>query len=341
MSDPATVVAANQAPRKPGTRAAAAHGRKLLSITGGRYGILATALERVSTVQSASADGHWVIRTSGLRRSASVDLSALWLSISLPLRRQSGPLSLGIIGSMLSRNGRVAASVRIVGQRRQGGREVVADIPADLLLWDDESEFRRVLGSTIAGLDTALATNPQCCDSPSPTGSPREQVEANFDEAGWPSQPGEGDRLEVPLDVPGNYFVANVEHGGPSASLTVPILAAELGAAPAVCRNAVAVLLWLTASRVRMVKPTRSRRALALEVSLLPGHCKPIGFAHACAALSVALQQCAAEAALLVADEDLARLYLSNLGFQLRHEVSAPRADVHPLADDSSKGVCL
>ena len=36
--------------------------------------------------------------------------------------------------------------------------------------------------------------------------------------------------------------------------------------------------------------------------------------AHACAALSVALQRCAAEAALLVADEELARIYLKNLG---------------------------
>ena len=58
-------------------------------------------------------------------------------------------------------------------------------------------------------------------------------------------------------------------------------------------------------------------------------------------ALSVALQLCAAEAALLGADEGLARLYLSILGFQLHHEVSAPPGDVHPLADDSSKGVCL
>jgi hypothetical protein len=64
-----------------------------------------------------------------------------------------------------------------------------------------------------------------------------------------------------------------------------------------------------------MVKPARSRRTLALEVSLPPGHCNTIGLGHACAALSVALQQFAAEAALLVADENLAQTYLSNLGF--------------------------
>jgi len=346
MSDLATVVADDQTPRSPAASAAGARRPKRPSFATGRCEILDAALRRLSTVQSAPQHGHWVIRTPGLLRIANVELSAGWLSISLPLRRLSRPISLEIIASLLSRNGRIDGGARIVGQRRQGGREIVADIPVEMLPWDDEAELLRLLGATVTGLDAALCTDLQCRESSAQAGLSREQVEASFDEAGWPAQPGAGESLEVPLDVPGSYFVAYVERGGPSVRLSVPILPVELGAASTTCRNAVAVLLWLTASRVRLVKPRRSRRALALEISNPPGHCNAIGLAHACAALSVTLRRCAAEAALLAASEELAQRYLSTLGlfqptvYQRRHEVSAPRVDVHPMADNSSKGVC-
>jgi hypothetical protein len=250
-----------------------------------------------------------------MRRIANVDLSAGWLSIGVSLRLLSMPISLNIIGSMLSRNARIDGSSRIVGQRRQGGRQIVADIPVDLLPWDEEAELDLLLGSTVARLNAALCPNVQHTESLSQAGLPREQIEAAFNEAGWPAQPGEDERLEIPLEVPGSYFVASVDHDSASTRLSVPILAGELAAASLNCRSAVTVLLWLTASRIRMVKATRSRRALALEASLPPGQCNAIGLAHACAALSVALQQFVREAALLVADEELAPIYLSNLGF--------------------------
>ena len=122
-------------------------------------------------------------------------------------------------------------------------------------------------------------------------------------------------KFEIPLEVPGNYLVANVGHDSSSTRLSVPILAAELATAPHKCRHAVTVLLWLTSSRIRMVKAIRSRHALALEVSLSAAQVNAIALAHACAALSAALQQCAAEAGLLIADEELAQIYLSNLEF--------------------------
>ena len=76
----------------------------------------------------------------------------------------------------------------------------------------------------------------------------------------------------------------------------------------------ITVLLWLMASHVRMVKATRSRRALALEVSILPPHTGAAALAHGCAALSAALQQLATEAKLLAAHDRLAKIYLLNLG---------------------------
>jgi hypothetical protein len=237
------------------------------------------------------------------------------LNISLPLRRLSKPISPEIIASTLNRNARTCGGARIVGQRRQGGREVVADLPVDLLPWDNETELQLLLGSTIAELEAALGAPAQCSESPPQAAVPLEQVEAVFAEAGWPAQQGETGCLEVPLDVAGNYFVACVDHDSPSLRLTVPILAAELRTAATVCRSALSVLLWLTASRMRMVNPVRSRRAMALEIALPPGQCNAISLSHACAALSVALQQCAAEAALLIADERLAQRYLSILGF--------------------------
>jgi len=317
MSDLPAIVAANPTRRKPVTHSAAARRRKRSSVASGHSGMLDAAIRRISTVLSASSHEHWAIRAPGMRRIANVGLSAEWLSISLPLRLLSMPISLKIIASMLSRNARIDGSSRIIGQRRLGRRQIVADIPVDLLPWDEEAELDLLLGSTIAGLNAALCPNVQHTESLSQAGLPREQIEAAFNEAGWPAQPGEGERPEIPLEVPGNYLVANVNHDSPSIRLSVPILAGELAAAPDKCRDAVSVLLWLTSSRIRMVKATRSRRALALEVSLLPGHCNAIGLAHACAAVSVALQQFVREAALLVADEELAQIYLSNLGFPM------------------------
>ena len=315
MSDLSAAVVAKPTRRQSATHAAAARRRNRSSVASAYTGKLDAAIRRISTVFSAASHEHWSIRMPGMRRIANVDQSAGWLSIGVSLRLLSLPVSLNIIGSMLSRNARIDGSSRIIGQRRQGGRQLVADIPADMLPWDDEAELDLLLGSTIAGLYAALSPHTQRSESPSQAGLPREQVEASFGEAGWPAQPGEGERLEVPLDVPGSYFVAKVSHDSASTRLSVPILAGELAAASINCRSAVTILLWLTASRIRMVKATRSRRALALEASLPPGQCNAIGLAHTCAALSVALQHCAAAAALLVADEALAQLYLSNLGF--------------------------
>ena len=315
MSELAAVAAADWPRRTSTARSAEARCQRQPSVGGGHGESLDASIRRISTVFSAPSNEHWAIRTPGMRRVANVDLSAEWLSINLSLRLLRLPISLKIIGSTLSRNAGLNGCCRIIGQRQQGRRQVVADIPVDLLPWDCETDLDALIGSTIADLNAALSTNAQHSESLSQAGLPREQIETLFNEAGWPAQPGEGENLEVPLEVPGSYLVANVSHDSNSTRLRVPILAGKLAAAPHECRDAVTVLLWLTSSRIRMVKATRSRRALALDVSLPAVQVNAIGLAHACAALSAALQQFVAEAGLLIADEDLARIYLSTLEF--------------------------
>jgi len=277
--------------------------------------MLDAAIRSISTGYARPSHLQWAIRAAGMRRNVNVELSDRWLSVSLSLRLLRSPTSLKIIGTMLRRNARMDGCCRIIGPCRQDRRQIVTDMAVDLLPWDSEAELGLLLSRAITGLNAALSTSRRHSKLPAPAAPPRGQAEACFVDAGWPSQPGAGECLEVPLEVPGNYFVANVDYDGASTRLCVPILPGEYGVASAASRSAVSVLLWMTASSIRMVKPVRSRRAPGLEVSLLPQHCNATGLGHACATLSVALQHCAAEAALLVADERLAQVYLSNLGF--------------------------
>ena len=315
MSDLSTVAAADRPRRKSASRSAGARRHRTSPAGTGHSESLDASIRRISTVFSAPSHEHWAIRTPGMRRIANVELAAEWLSISLSLRLLSMPISLKIIGSMLSRNARIDGRSRIIGQRQQGRRQIVADIPVDMVPWDCETDLDTLVDGTIAGLRAALSPNVEHTESLSQAGLPHEKIEAVCDEAGWPAQPGEAEQLEVPLEVPGSYIAAGICQDSTATRFRVPVLANEVAAASNDCRSAVTVLLWLTSSRIRMVKATRSRRALAVEVSLPAAQVNAIGLAHACAALSVALQQFAAEAALLVADEKLARTYLSILGF--------------------------
>jgi hypothetical protein len=279
-----------------------------------RSAALGAILRRITTVLAEPSHGHWQFRMPGVRRAARVELSAEWLSISLSLRVLSKPMDCKLIGTMLSRNARIEGSPRIIGRRLR--RQLVADIPVELLSWESESELETLVAATIASVGAALDASVQHPPVSPQAQLPREQLAAMFDEAEWPTRADEGDGLDVPLEVPGTYLAASVRHDGSSTRLSVPILVNELASAPYKCRSAVTVLLWLVASRVRMVKPTRSRRALGLEVSLPPGPVKAEALAHGCAALSAALQAFVTEAGLLAADECLAQTYLSNLGFQ-------------------------
>ncbi len=287
----------------------------LPSVRGGNGELLDASIRRISTVFSEPSGKHWAIRTPGMRHIAGVDLSAEWLSVTMSLRLITAPMSVKMVASALTRNAGIEGISRIVRQREPGRRQIIADIPVETVPWDSESDLDELLCETIAGLNVAYSPPLQYADSPARSGLSHEQLVAMFDEAGWPVQQGECERLEIPLDVPGNYFLATVDQDSRSTGLSVPILAAELGNASKQCREAVAVLLWLTSSRIRMVKATQMRRCLAFEASLPPAQVSASGLAHACGALSSALRQVAKEAELLIADVELARTYLSILEF--------------------------
>lgn len=325
MSELSTVVA-ERPQLKSESRSPRARRNRLDSLGGGHSQMLDASVRRLSIERCAPSYARWTVRAPGMQRRISINLSAEWLCIGVPLRLLSTPINLKIIGSMLGRNARIDGSCRIIGNRQQGRRQIVADIPTDIVPWDCEADLDALIEGTIGDLNAVLEQNPQHPNPPSQLS--REQVEAIFDAAGWPVQPGEGNDLEIPLEVPGNYLAANVYQDSSSIRLAVPILAGQLAAAPHVCREAVTVLLWLTSSRMRMVRATRSRQVLALQVSLPSAQVDAVALAHACAALSATLQQFLAEAGLLIVEEDLAGIYLANLKFQSRHEASAPRAGV-------------
>lgn len=287
-----------------------------IAVAGGdNWERLGRVLRRVTTVIAVPTYGRWKIHLPETRRTAQVELSTKWLSISLPLRALHRSLDPELIGGMLDRNARIPGSPRIIGLGLERQRQIVIDVAIDLLPWDSDAALEMFTVGVIESLGAAVDAVGRPSATFPPAELPREDLVEAFNEAGWPVQSSKAERLEVPLEVPGTYLAAQVSQDSSSTRLTVPLPVNKLASAPLNCRYAVIVLLWLVAGRVRMVKATRARRALVLEVALLPGHASAAAFAHACAALSAALQQFATEAELLATDEHLARMYLANLGF--------------------------
>jgi hypothetical protein len=142
------------------------------------------------------------------------------------------------------------------------------------------------------------------------------QLESIFEESDWPLRKVDDFNIEVPLEIPGSYYAADLSQDNIGLRLNVPIFTNEYATASSASRSAISVLLWAITSRVRMVKPVLCGKRLGLEVSLPSGLVMAASVAHGCAALAFTLQQFVNEAELLIADEHLAQLYLSNLGFQ-------------------------
>lgn len=282
-----------------------------------RSNMIGAAFGRITTILEERTEGQWRFRMPGMRRIAYASLSFDWLRIGVSLRTLQKPMDVSHVGATLSRNAQIQGIPRIIGCRQQRQRQLVADIPADLLPWHSQPEIEKLLSATISSLGAALNAELPQAALPRRPQLPNEQLEAMFDEAGWPSSSSEEDGLHVPLEVSGCYVAAKVGHDGSSTRLQVSNLVNERSQIPDACRGAVAVLLWLVASRVRMVKPTRFKRALALEVTLPPGVVSSATLAHSCAALSASMQQLVAEVEILIADEQLAQVYLSNLGFEI------------------------
>jgi hypothetical protein len=266
-------------------------------------------------VRTSSEPGVWHVGIPGLRYVARVELDDDWLTISVPLRSLRKAVSHESIGTMLRHNDRLHGCPRIVGEQLRLQRHLVADIPAAVLDQASGADIDSFLAATFHCLGSALggtAGTPEF-DTPEPT--PAGSFEDTLGQAGWSTLFADEGGIEVPLEVPGDYAAARIEQDCGSARLHLPVLEHELATASVDARRAVTLLLWLTASRVRMVKPLRRRQLLALDVALHPMPASAIALGHACAALSTALQQFIGEARMLISDERLAQTYLSNLGF--------------------------
>lgn len=282
----------------------------------GRMGQLDRALRAAVTVLERAEFGRWRVRLPRTRSIADVALDGDWLTIAVPLRRLRAGMRYQRLSATLLQNARMSGCPRIIGDRLGPKRRLIAEVHQELLPWDCDDELEAVVAATFGCLRFGLGER-RCTAHPQ-TAAPLSSVElaAALDEAGWPSRGADGDGIEVPMELAGDYVAASVGHARCSTRLRVALLEQELSSAEYDCRRAIAVLMWLVTERVRMVKPVRARRTLAFEAWLPPLPVSPAALGHACAALSVALQRFIAEAKLLAADERLARLYLAKLGFE-------------------------
>lgn len=260
---------------------------------------------------------QWQFRISGTRPTSRLSLATGWCSFSQPLRTVAGASDGKLIENSLKHNARLNGSLRII--QTPGGRErqFVIEIAEDLLPYDSIPELERLIENQIACLADTRGKN-----QPTATGSLLEpqlsptQLESLFEESGWPLQKIDDRNIEVPLEIAGSYYAAGISQEHSGLRLNVPLFRNEFAAASPVSRGAVCALLWSTAGRVRMVKPVLARKRLGMEISLPYELVLATSVAHGCAALAVTLQQFVNEAELLLADEQLAQLYLSFLNFQ-------------------------
>ena len=114
-------------------------------------------LRRVTTVIAVPTYGRWKIHLPETRRTAQVELSTEWLSISLPLRALHRSLDPELIGGMLDRNARIPGSPRIIGLGLERQRQIVIDVAIDLLPWDSDAALEMFTVGVIESLGAAVA----------------------------------------------------------------------------------------------------------------------------------------------------------------------------------------
>jgi hypothetical protein len=260
-----------------------------------------------------------------------------WLDFRVPTSAMRRGLSSRSIRTMLRRNAGIDGNVRITGNvtADESSRcEIAAEWPLDCLPLHHDAELERCIADSMAALESVL-TGVSTRRRETAPAAPDAALLESFDGAGWPAQCTENGALEVVLDVPGNYIAASVRQLDASLELSVPLVTDARGKTSEPARQALALLVWLVASRFRLVRPTLTGRSVGFAAGLpyrLPGAAL-IG--HVCAALSAALAECAAEARLLVADERLAAIYLRSAGIRQDAQVQA-RLQVHSTTKETT-----
>ncbi len=259
----------------------------------------------------------WQFRIPGSKRNSRLRLTSRWFSLSLPLRAFPRAIDCKLIDNTFKHNARFNGSPRIIGSPAGRERQLVIEIPADLLPYDCVPEVEELIAAEVASLGDPRGKNHSQAEKSSR--EPRlscAQLESIFEESDWPVRNVDDFNIEVPLEIPGSYYAADLSQDNIGLRLNVPIFTNEYATASSASRSAISVLLWAITSRVRMVKPVLCGKRLGLEVALPSGLIMAASVAHGCAALACTLQQFVREAELLIADDHLAQLYLSNLGFQ-------------------------
>jgi len=260
---------------------------------------------------------QWQFRIPGTRLTSRLCLSSGWCSFSQPLRTVTGTIDRKLIENSLKQNARLNGSLRIIPSPAGRERQFVIEIAQDLLPLDCIPELEKLIANQIVSLGEVRGKNrPRATESLREPRLPHTQLESIFEESGWPLQKIDDCNIEVPLEIPGSYYAASISQSHSGLHLSVPILQNAFSSASAASRSAVCALLWSTASRVRMVKPVLARKRLGIEVSLPYELVMAASVAHGCAALAVTLQNFTNEAELLLANEQLAQLYLSFINFQ-------------------------
>lgn len=287
-------------------------------------------LARATNACRRTSDASWQFHLPGSRRGARLRIDGEWLYINAPLRALPRPVDGRLIETSLRRNAAIAGPARLVGSDLSRERCVVVELPTELLPADREPDLHDLIATLLSSLDRALDSS-RCyedVDSPGDTPLCGDRLASVFDQAERPLRATGGDRQCVPFDVAGAYFAAELASRQSGLELSVPLYADEYRAAPADCRDAFRALLWLTGNRTQMVRASLRARRPKIAVTLAHGLIEPAAVAHACAALAATLDRFAREAALLLADESLARLFLDLLEIKPMARVTSPRAVV-------------
>lgn len=279
--------------------------------------VISRILQAVTTGVEQTSFRQWQFRIPGARGNSRLCLSSGWCSFSLSLQAVAGAIDSRLIENSFKHNARLNGSPRIILSPARRERQLVSEVAQDLLPYDSVPELEKLIANQITGLGDARSKHhPWTTSSTWEPPLPHRQLESIFEEANWPLRKVDDCNVEVPLEIPGNYYSASISQDRDGLRLGVPIFPKEFAATSPASRSAICALLWAVANRVRMVKPILARKRLGIEVSLPYDLVMATSVAHGCAALAVTLQNFTHEAELLLADKRLAQLYLSFLNFQ-------------------------
>ena len=193
--------------------------------------------------------------------------------------------------------------------------QIVCEIPSELLAQEEHEDLDPLIAGVFRELTSSVSSRDRKGDANEHEQVSRDALAQLLADSGWPLSSNE-DELEVALAITDEYLSAQIINTPDGVTVSTAVVPGSFESAPRICRDAVMVLLWLTASRFRLVKPTLNAAGPSLEVVVARSLISASALSHACAALSACAQALSAETAMLVSDEQLAQIYLTSMGFE-------------------------